>query len=61
MPKCHQAAENFDIILVCDGSASVGQVDHEFGAKLKNAMPKQARMCCLSAIASGSKRHIAID
>lgn len=60
LPKCHQSAENLDIILVCDGSASVGQVGHEVGVKLTNTMPEQARMCCLSAIAAGSKPHIEI-
>ncbi len=60
LPLCHKEAENLDIILVCDGAASVGQVGHEVGVKLNKEKPDQARMCCLSAIAAGSKIHIEI-
>jgi uncharacterized metal-binding protein len=60
LPLCHKETENLDIILVCDGAASVGQVGHEVGVKLTKENPKQARMCCLSAVAAGSKVHIDI-
>lgn len=60
LPLCHKEAENLDIILVCDGAASVGQVGHEVGVKLNKENPNKARMCCLSAIAAGSKVHIDI-
>ncbi len=58
LPLCHKEAENLDIILVCDGAASVGQVGHEVGVKLNKENPDKSRMCCLSAIAAGSKVHI---
>ncbi len=60
LPLCHKEAEKLDIILVCDGAASVGQVGHEVGVKLTKEKPNQARMCCLSAVAAGSKVHIDI-
>lgn len=60
LPICHKEAENLDIILVCDGAASVGQVGHEVGVKLNKENPDLARMCCLSAIAAGSKVHVEI-
>lgn len=60
LPLCHKEAENLDIILVCDGAASVGQVGHEVGVKLNKESPESARMCCLSAIGAGSKVHIDI-
>jgi uncharacterized metal-binding protein len=60
LPMCHKEAEKLDIILVCDGAASVGQIGHEVGVKLTKDMPEQARMCCLSAVAAGSKPHVEI-
>lgn len=48
-----------DIILACDGAASVGQVGHEVAVKLTKEIEK-ARMCCLSAVAAESKPHVAI-
>ncbi len=58
LPGCHQKADNLDIILVCDGAASVGQVGHEVGVKLTKVMPQEFRLCCLAAIAAGSKLHL---
>jgi uncharacterized metal-binding protein len=60
LPVCHKEAENLDIILVCDGAASVGQVGHEVAVKLTKDKPDQARMCCLSAVAANSKVHVDI-
>jgi len=34
LPVCSKEAERLDIILVCDGAASVGQVGHEVAVKL---------------------------
>jgi len=60
LPMCHKEADNLDIILTCDGAASVGQVGHEVAVKLTRARSDSARMCCLSAIAAGSKPHVEI-
>ena len=56
LPSCGKEAEGLDIILACDGAASVGQVGHEVAVDLtrKNG---GARMCCLSAVAANSKIH----
>ncbi|MGQ9534396.1 MAG: putative zinc-binding protein [bacterium] len=59
LPLCHKEVENLDIILTCDGAASVGQVGHEVGVKLTNEK-EGARMCCVTAIGAGSKVHIDI-
>jgi len=59
LPVCTQEAENLDIILACDGAASVGQVGHEVAVKLTKEHEK-ARMCCLSAVAAESKPHVNI-
>ncbi len=60
LPMCHKEAEKLDIILTCDGAASVGQVGHEVAVKITKERSEEARMCCLSAIAAGSKPHIEI-
>jgi len=52
-------AEEFDIILACDGAASVGQVGHEIAVRLTQEV-EGARMCCLSAVAAESKPHVGI-
>ena len=59
LPSCGKEAEGLDIILACDGAASVGQVGHEVAVDLtkKNS---GARMCCLSAVAANSKVHVGI-
>jgi len=59
LPRCTQEAENLDIILACDGAASVGQVGHEVAVKLTKEH-EEARMCCLSAVAAESKPHVSI-
>ena len=59
LQKCSQETEGLDIILACDGAASVGQVGHEVAVKLTREND-EARMCCLSAIGANSKPHIAI-
>ncbi|ACK41759.1 MULTISPECIES: putative zinc-binding protein [Dictyoglomus] len=59
LPHCASEAENLDIIVACDGASSVGQVGNEVAIKLTKEN-EGARMCCLSAIAAGSKVHINI-
>ncbi len=59
LPSCTKEAEGLDIILACDGAASVGQVGHEVAVKLTREV-EGARMCCLSAIAAESKPHVGI-
>lgn len=58
-PSCTEKAEELDIILACDGAASVGQVGHEIAVKLTKEV-EGARMCCLSAVAAESKPHVGI-
>lgn len=59
LPMCSKEAENLDIILACDGAASVGQVGHAVSVKLTREVAG-ARMCCLSAVAAESKPHVEI-
>lgn len=59
LPLCAKEAENLDIILACDGAASVGQVGHDVAVKLTKEQ-RGARMCCLSAVAAESKPHVGI-
>ena len=59
LPHCGKEAEGLDIILACDGAASVGQVGHEVAVKLTREV-EGARMCCLSAVAADSKPHVQI-
>jgi len=59
LPSCSKEAENLDIILVCDGAASVGQVGHEVGVELTDA-GENARMCCTAAVAAESPVHVNI-
>jgi len=59
LPVCAKEAENLDIILACDGAASVGQVGHAVAVELTNSR-EAARMCCVTAIAAESKMHLDI-
>lgn len=59
LPLCAKEAENLDIILACDGAASVGQVGHQVAVKLTNTK-EGARMCCITAVAAESKPHVDI-
>jgi len=59
LPVCTKEAENLDIILACDGAASVGQVGHQVAVELTNSN-KAARMCCITAVATESKPHVGI-
>jgi uncharacterized metal-binding protein len=59
LPLCSKEAENLDIILACDGAASVGQVGHAVAVELTNTV-ESARMCCITAVAAESKAHVDI-
>jgi len=56
LPLCAKEAERLDIILACDGAASVG---HRVAVDLTNAN-EAARMCCITAVAAESKAHVDI-
>jgi uncharacterized metal-binding protein len=57
LPLCAKEAEKLNIILACDGAASVGQVGHQVAVDLTNAH-EDARMCCITAVAAESKAHV---
>jgi len=59
LPVCAKDPENLDIILTCDGAASVGQVGNNVAIDLTNSHEK-ARMCCMVAVAAESKAHVDI-
>ena len=59
LPLCAKEAEKLNIILACDGAASVGQVGHQVAVELTNAH-ENARMCCITAVAAESKVHVDI-
>ncbi|MCC6029571.1 MAG: putative zinc-binding protein [Candidatus Korarchaeum sp.] len=44
----------------CDGASSVGQIGNEVARMLTKEFPDKVRMCCLSAVAAGSKTHLDI-
>jgi len=56
---CSKEAKNLDIVLACDGAASVGQVGHAVAVKLTKEV-EGARMCCITAIGAESKPHVQI-
>lgn len=60
MPHCTPYAENLVIIAVCDGASTVGQVGNEAACRLTKTFLNLVRMCCLSAVAAGSKTHVDI-
>ncbi len=59
LPICSKEAKNLDIVLACDGAASVGQVGHAVAVKLTKEV-EGARMCCITAIGAESKPHVQI-
>ena len=59
LPVCSKEAEGLDIVLACDGAASVGQVGHAVAVKLTKEV-EGARMCCITAIGAESKPHVRI-
>lgn len=60
LPHCSSHAENLIIVAACDGASSVGQIGNEVARKLTKLFPDLVRMCCLSALAAGSKLHLDI-
>ncbi len=60
LPRCSTYAENLIIVATCDGASTVGQVGNEVARKLTKEFPDIVRMCCLSAVAAGSRVHIDI-
>lgn len=59
LPSCHREAENLHIIFACSGAASVGEIGHQVGVLLTETN-HDARLCCTTAIASGSEMHLEI-
>ena len=59
LPICSKEAKGLDIVLACDGAASVGQVGHAVAVKLTKEV-EGARMCCITAIGAESKPHVQI-
>jgi len=59
LPNCVKEADRLAIILACDGAASVGQVGHQVAVDLTN-LYEEARMCCVTAVAAGSKPRVGI-
>ncbi|MEM3403093.1 MAG: putative zinc-binding protein [Nitrososphaeria archaeon] len=53
-----KSAEHENVIWVCDGAANVGQVEQATGVLLTNM--DKGRMCCTTAVAAGSLRHMEI-
>lgn len=60
LPHCATHAKNLIIIAACDGASTVGQVGNEVTRRLTKRFPDIVRMCCLSAVAAGSKVHLDI-
>jgi uncharacterized metal-binding protein len=60
LPHCATHAKELVIVATCDGAATVGQVGNEVARRLTKTLPNLVRMCCLSAVAAGSKTHLDI-
>jgi uncharacterized metal-binding protein len=60
LPHCATHAKELIIVATCDGAATVGQVGNEVARRLTKTLPNLVRMCCLSAVAAGSKTHLDI-
>jgi uncharacterized metal-binding protein len=60
LPHCATYAENLIVVATCDGASTVGQVGNEVARRLTKKFPDIVRMCCLSAVAAGSKVHVDI-
>ena len=58
LEDCYKSAEHENVIWVCDGAANVGQVGQAVGVLLTNL--DKGRMCCTTAVAAGSVRHLEI-
>jgi uncharacterized metal-binding protein len=60
LPHCATHAEKLIIVATCDGASTVGQVGNEVARRLTKKFPDLVRMCCLSAVAAGSRVHVDI-
>jgi uncharacterized metal-binding protein len=60
LPHCATHAKDLVIVVACNGAATVGQVGNEVARRLTKRFPNIVRMCCLSAVAAGSKVHLDI-
>lgn len=60
LPHCATHAKDLIIIATCDGASSTGQIGNEVTRRLTKTSPNLVRMCCLSAVAAGSKTHLDI-
>jgi uncharacterized metal-binding protein len=60
LPHCNTHAKDLIIVATCDGASSTGQIGNEVARRLTKKYPDMVRMCCLSAVAAGSKTHVDI-
>jgi uncharacterized metal-binding protein len=60
LPHCATHAKDLIIVVACDGAATVGQIGNEVARRLTKRFPSVVRMCCLSAVAAGSRVHLDI-
>jgi uncharacterized metal-binding protein len=60
LPHCATHAKDLIIVATCDGASSTGQIGNEVARRLSKTYPDTVRMCCLSAVAAGSKTHVDI-
>jgi len=60
LPSCSKYASSLIIVATCDGASSTGQIGNEVARILTKSYPELVRMCCLSAVASGSQLHLKI-
>jgi uncharacterized metal-binding protein len=60
LPSCSKYAPNLIIVAACDGASSTGQIGNEVARILTKTYPNLVRMCCLAAVAAGSKIHLKI-
>ncbi len=60
LPSCSKYAPNLIIVAACDGASSTGQIGNEVARMLTKKYPNLVRMCCLAAVAAGSKIHLKI-
>jgi uncharacterized metal-binding protein len=60
LPSCSKYAKDLIIVAACDGASSTGQIGNEVARILTKTYPDKVRMCCLAAVAAGSKVHLKI-
>jgi len=60
LPSCSKYAPDLIIVAACDGASSTGQIGNEVARILTKRYHNLVRMCCLAAVAAGSKLHVKI-